>query len=263
MTVSQNERSAINIMLTGISVLLWVLLLLNPGNGGAIAHCQVLNVERCWVTAPGQSAASVQVFIHQYPFSVQLTGWGFMVLAMMLPTLIIPVQHICQQSFKRYRVLHSLLFVLAYTMVWMVAGVITIALVNPLYRLMPLSYIPALVVFLIALVWQFSPIKQRCLNRGHHHPTLSAFGWAARRDCLRFGLLHGLWCIGSGWALMLFPMLLPRGHNLAMLLVTLVMISEHLEHPRMPRWQFALRLKLFKLVIAQTRIRLLNSNHVS
>src|SRR3546814_20852665 len=66
--------------------------------------------------------------------------------------------------------------------------------------LMPMSYIPALVVGIIALVWQFSPVKQRCLNRGHDHRPLAAFGWRAHRDALLFGSVHGIWCVGSGWA---------------------------------------------------------------
>ena len=108
---------------------------------------------------------------------------------------------------------------------------------------------------IVAIIWQFSPFKQQCLNRGHEHWTLSAFGWAAKRDAFVYGIYHGLWCVGAGWALMLFPMLLPTGHNLAMIVVTIIMISEHMEHPQLPRWNFSLRLKLIKILIAQTRIK--------
>ena len=102
-------------------------------------------------------------------------------------------------------------------------------------------------------------MKQWFLNLGHDHRILSAFGWKAFRDSLFFGLTHGVWCFGSGWALMLFPMLLPKGHNLAMLLVTFIMISEHLENPRFPMWFLPPRLKLLKIIIAQTRIKLITS----
>jgi predicted metal-binding membrane protein len=190
------------------------------------------------------------------PFSSQLIGWGLMVVAMMLPKLIMPVQSICIQSFRRYRFLCSLLFVLGYLAAWMVAGIFMVAVIIGLNLLMPVSYIPALGVFIIAVVWQFSPVKQRFLNLGHNHYILSAFGWAACRDSLIFGVIHGVWCIGSGWALMLFPMLLPQGHNLAMIVVTFIMISEHLEHPRASLWRFRIPLRLLRFTVAQTQIKL-------
>lgn len=80
-------------------------------------------------------------------------------------------------------------------------------------------------------------------------PQVESYGTVA-------GLDHGLWCFGSGWALMLFPMLLPAGHNLAMLAVTVLMISEHLEHPKTPRWRFNFSGKLLRGLYAQTGIRM-------
>ena len=60
---------------------------------------------------------------------------------------------------------------------------------------------------------EVSPIKQRCLNRCHADPEISAFGVAADIDALRFGTMHGIWCAGSCWALMLCPMLAHVGAN--------------------------------------------------
>jgi predicted metal-binding membrane protein len=249
MRLSRNNRIKINFVIIGISILVWVLLLINPGH--------IMTIEHCHVSASGPSTASLQMLLEMNPFSSQLIGWGLMVVAMMLPKLISPIQSIYIQSFKRYRFLNALLFVLGYIIVWMVAGVFMIGVIIGLNLLMPMSYIPALGVFIIAVVWQFSPIKQQFLNLGHDHRTLSAFGWASFRDSLHFGVMHGVWCVGAGWALMLFPMLLPQGHNLAMIIVTFIMISEHMEHPRFPQWHFNLRLKLLRIIVAQTRIKLI------
>lgn len=101
------------------------------------------------------------------------------------------------------------------------------------------------------------PYKQRFLNLGHDHYLLSAFGWDASRDALHYGFQHGIWCVGSGWALMLFPMLLPTGHNLAMIIVTFIMLSEHLENPQYPRWEINPRLKVVRYIIAQSKIKLM------
>ncbi|WP_460473396.1 copper chaperone [Emticicia fontis] len=215
-----------------------------------------MSVQHCHVSDSGPSNASLKMLLAMNPFSSLLTGWGLMVVAMMLPKLIFPIQLIYASSLKRQRLLSSLLFIFGYIGVWMIVGSFMIAIILGVHLLMPGSYIPAIVLGIIAIIWQFSPIKQRCLNRGHDHWTLAAFGWAANRDAILFGVMHGVWCVGAGWALMLLPMLLPVGHNLAMILVTFIMLSEHLEHPQFPRWRIDFRLKLFRIIVAQTKTRL-------
>ena len=121
---------------------------------------------------------------------------------------------------------------------------------------LPQSYLPAVVVGNVAFVWQCSPVKQRCLNRGHNHRELAAFGMAADLDVVSFGLMHALWCVGSCWALMLLPMLVLQGHFVAMALVTFVMNSERLERPRPVNWRLRFSGKLMRIVVSQTRIRL-------
>lgn len=249
MKLSQNKRITISLLV--ISALFWMLLLVNPGHIMAMRYCHVF--------ASCPSPTSFQMLLGMKFFSSQFIGWGLMVVAMMLPKLILPIQFIYQQSFKRYRFVCALLFVLGYMQIWMIAGFFMITVIMGFNLLLPLSYIPAMGLFAIAIVWEISPMKQWFLNLGHDHRILSAFGWKAFRDSLFFGLTHGVWCFGSGWALMLFPMLLPKGHNLAMLLVTFIMISEHLENPRFPMWFLPPRLKLLKIIIAQTRIKLITS----
>lgn len=248
MELSRRRSLIITLTVLGVSIFAWVLLLVNPND--------VITLKHCGIPASGSSTSSLQLLPKINSFSSQLLGWGLMVIAMMLPKLILPIELIFKQSFKRYRLLHSMLFVLGYLTSWMVAGIFIVAAIIKLNLFMPLSYIPAIAVFILAVIWEFSPIKQRFLNLGHEHRVLAAFGWAASRDSLSFGVTHGMWCIGSGWALMLFPMLLPQGHNLAMILVTIIMISEHLEHPRLPEWRFNFRLKLLRIVVAQTKIKL-------
>jgi len=248
MGLSKNNRKAINGVILGLSIVTWILLLINPGH--------ITSIEHCCVSDSGPSKASLQMLLEMNPVSSLLIGWGLMVIAMMLPKLIFPIQHIYATSLRRHRFLLSILFVFGYMAVWMVVGIFMIAAILGVHLLAPNSYLPAIGLGIIALVWQFSPIKQRCLNRGHDHWTLAAFGGAAFRDALLFGLMHGIWCVGSGWALMMLPMLMPKGHNIAMVLVTFIMISEHLEHPQIPRWRINFRGKLFRIIIAQTQIKL-------
>jgi predicted metal-binding membrane protein len=248
MRLSRKIRKTISLVVLGISGLVWLLLLVDPGNIHTVHHCPVMTM--------GPSQTSFQMLLEMNPISSLLTGWILMVIAMMLPKLILPIRYIYSRSIDRRRLRSALLFVFAYLGVWSAVGLVMTAAILGLNFLLPGSYLPAIGIGIIAFAWQFSPIKQRCLNRGHDHLTLAAFGWAADRDALLFGVIHGGWCVGSGWALMLFPMLLPAGHNLAMLFVAFVMISEHLEHPQSPRWRIYFSGRLMRFLFTQTRIRL-------
>lgn len=240
------ERS-VTLSILLISIILWIVLLFNPGN--------IMTIEHCHVSLAGPSEASLQMLLQMNPVSDMMIGWILMVFAMMLPKLIFPILHICKTSFKHKRFLLSILFVLGYALVWTLVGFVMNAFILGANLYMPNSFVPACIIGAIAIVWQFSPIKQTFLNKGHDHQVLSAFGWAANKDAFTFGLAHGLWCVCSGWAIMLFPMLLPQGHNIAMLLVTFIMISEHMEHPDVPKWKLDFRLKLLRVLIAKIRLR--------
>lgn len=246
MIISGRIRKSVSFCMLGVSAVFWILLLINPTKTLAIRHCAVTT---CPPTATFQTPLAMNSIL------ALLAGWTLMVVTMMLPKLIMPIQHIYARSFRRQRFLSILLFVFGYAFVWTLVGIFMIAATLELRPLSPNSYLPAIGLGIIAVIWQFSPIKQRCLNRGHDHRSLTAFGLAANRDALVFGVMHGVWCVGSGWALMLLPALLPAGHNLAMIVVAFIMVGEHFEHPQTPRWSLNFRGKLFRMIIAQTQIK--------
>lgn len=231
-----------------LSAGMWMMLLVNPGSIITLAHCPV--------THSGASLVSFQMLLEMNPISSLMAGWALMLVAMMSPTLITPLRHILKRSFKRRRARSVTHFVAGYAAIWMAAGGVLSAVTLMLNLLAPQSYLWAAGVGIIAFVWQCSPMKQRCLNRGHNHKELAAFGIAADLDALRFGIMHGVWCVGSCWALMLLPMLLQQGHFAAMAIVTFVMTSERLEQPRPLSWRLRFPGKLLRIVVAQTRMRL-------
>ncbi len=144
----------------------------------------------------------------------------------MSPVLISPVRHIRMSSFTHRRARSIILFVTGYAAIWLALGSVLIAIEVEIEQFASQSHLPAAGAILIALVWQFSPIKQRCLNRCHAVSELAVFGVAADFDAFRFGVTHGIWCAGSCWALMLLPMLLPQGHVVAMASVGALIFSE-------------------------------------
>jgi len=161
--------------------------------------------------------------------SMRLTGSALMFAAMMLPLLGAPLCHVRDRSLARRRPRSVALFVGVYGVMWIAAGVVLLMIAN---RIAPLPAIVAIAA------WQFSPWKQRCLNRLHAHPKLSAFGLRADLDVLRFSAVHAVWCIASCSALMLLPMLLPAGQVIAMAAVTAWLAIERLAQPVSPRWRW-------------------------
>lgn len=178
-----------------------------------------------------------QTLLAANPTATLASGWALMLVAMMAPMLIPAIYFIQSTSFPRTRAQLVALFIAAYGAVWMLVGAIFTVGAFVVRQSLPQSWWPAVVVALIALIWQASPGKQICLNRCHRHRPLAAFGFAARRDAFRMGLEHGAWCVGSCWALMLFPLLLQSGHDFAMAMVAIVMFCERLDKGAAPSWQ--------------------------
>jgi predicted metal-binding membrane protein len=207
-----------------VSVIAWIAILLQP----RVASC-------CSANGAG---GSWRMLIAANPPRALAIDWALMLVAMMGPMLVAPLYHIRISSFARRRRRSMALFAVGYGAVWMAAGIVIVATQLVASWRLPQSYLPAMMAGLVALVWQASPLKQRCLNRCHSHPPLAAFGVAADLDVLRFGSTTGLWCVGSCWLAMLFPVLLPEGHFTAMAAVALLMFSERLDPPRTPAWQW-------------------------
>lgn len=233
-----------------VAVVTWVLLLLGQDSMLMVAHCPAAN---CQAMPP---SASLQMLLAMNPPASLAVGWALMLVAMMSPVLVPPLYYIRLRSFTHRRVRSIAFFLAGYAAIWMAAGVVLLAIEVAVKLLVPQSYLAAAAVVLIASVWQFSPIKQRCLNRCYAHPALAAFGGAADFDALRFGMTHGAWCVGSCWALMLAPMLLPRAHLLAMAVVALLIFSERLEEPAPLSWRWRGFGKAARIVIAHAQMRL-------
>jgi predicted metal-binding membrane protein len=207
-----------------ISLIAWVVILLEPR---ASSCCSARGAVMSW-----------QILLAVNPPASLAIDWPLMLVAMMAPMLVAPIYHIRISSFAWRRTRSTMLFAAGYGVVWMAAGVGIVAVELVMTGLLPRSYLPATIMGLIAVVWQASPFKQRCLNRCHSHRPLAAFGIAADLDVLRLGLEQGLWCTGSCWTAMLFPMLLPAGHFVAMAAVAVLMFCERLDPPKVPAWQW-------------------------
>jgi predicted metal-binding membrane protein len=214
-----------------VSALAWTVLVAAPHDASIVVSCRIAGSHGA---AP---PASLQMLLAMNPPGVLAAGWMLMLVAMMAPALILPLHQLRIRSLARRRARTVALFVAAYAAIWVAAGAGLMLMALVIAALAPQPLVAALAAIGGALLWQCSPIKQRCLNRCHAQPELAAFGRAADVDALRFGARHGLWCVGSCWALMLVPVLLPRGHLVAMAAVTVLVCAERLERPRLPSWR--------------------------
>lgn len=181
------------------------------------------SVPALWLTMDGIASASL--------------SWLLMMVAMMVPLTLPSLAHIRVSTFAKRRLRAMTLFLLGLTAVWLVPVLamreIEVASRNATAN----SSGPAMLVALLAVTWQASPIKQSFLNRCHTHRPLSAFGIRADTDVLLLGLEHGLWCVGTCWALMLLMVMLPQWHLMTMAVVAVLMFSERLDLPRRPAWR--------------------------
>ena len=206
--------------------------------------------------APSSTGLDVSEAVHWWSFTPPWgsgTGWGLMLAAMMAPLLIPALRHALARSLPRRRGRAMALVTVAYAATWAAGGVGLASLAGGIGALTGTPY-PALAVGIaVAVLWQATPSKQRCLNRRARHPPLAAFGRAADVDALRLGGIHAVWCFGSCWALMLVPILVPEWHLGLMVVVTLWVWSEQLERPAVPGWR--LRAPVRALRIARARAR--------
>ncbi len=149
-----------------------------------------------------------------------------MTLAMMLPLMATPARFAAFSSLWRRRHYAVGTFLVAYLAVWTAAGAATLGIAEFLRRAhVPGSGWLAGAGFLATAAFQFTPLKRRLSVACHRTRPLAPFGWSAHRDCLLFGLDHGVQCVPNYWLLMFVSMLSPWGTAM-MVMATLILLYE-------------------------------------
>jgi len=163
--------------------------------------------------------------------------WTIMVIAMTAPLIARPIAQLQLRSLTQRRGRSVVLFAAAYLVVWISVGPVMLAAAMAIEALARTTELPAIAVAApIVAAWQATPLRQRALNRCHRLPNLSAFGTAADRDCIRFGLTHGLWCTATCAPLMLLPLTASTFHLALMFIISVAVAFERLAPARTPSW---------------------------
>jgi len=141
-------------------------------------------------------------------------GWVLMIVAMMLPSsipLVMTFRALVARRPHPGRLVALLL--LGYLAVWTAFGLGAWLLDRGVHA--GVEAIPALAArpelilastLLVAGLWQFSPIRDRCLDECRSPLGFVMNRWrgtAVQRESLAMGIAHGAFCIGCCWSLML------------------------------------------------------------
>jgi predicted metal-binding membrane protein len=169
--------------------------------------------------------------------SLFAAGWLLMIVAMMLPTsipLVVTFAALVRRRPHPARLVGGVL--LGYLAMWSAFGVFAYvgdrgvhAAVDALPWLAEHPQLIAAATLAIAGVWQFSPLKYRCLDE-----CRSPLGFVMNRwrgvspmsEAFRLGVAHGVFCIGCCWSMMLVMFGLGLGSLAWMLALGAVMAVE-------------------------------------
>ena len=150
-------------------------------------------------------------------FGEFLLLWVVMMAAMMLPS-VAPVASMYLTVLRNRRngtaAAHTAALVAGYLLAWAGFGVAAFAISRALGKLAPLgmnmapsrlAVLSAAIALVVAGVYQFAPLKARCLRRCRSPlGFLLRFGsYAGRLRDVRVGAYHGGYCVGCCWSLML------------------------------------------------------------
>jgi predicted metal-binding membrane protein len=156
------------------------------------------------------------------PALLHALAWVLMIAAMMLPTVLPLVRMFRRLTGARADAGALLgLLVAGFLAAWLAFGVLAHALDALVLAaaarsgwLLLHAWVPAAVVLALAGAFQFSALKYRCLEQCRTPLGFVTSRWRGvhpRRDAVRVGFDHGVFCVGCCWALMLVMFVVGMG----------------------------------------------------
>lgn len=141
-----------------------------------------------------------------------LIAWQVMLAAMMLPSSL-PLMRMFQAASRNQARATTVraAFLAGYAGVWTLFGAVAFLADVALYRMIDANgwlaaraWLIAPIVLAVAGAFQFSSLKERCLQKCRHPaPYMLAHYRRGVGGAIRLGSGHGLFCLGCCWALML------------------------------------------------------------
>jgi len=188
-------------------------------------------VALCLSPAP-PGAVSVPLFLALWAM------WMLMALAMMLPAAAPMLRTYCEIADTAraggHPVVHPLVLVAGYLAIWGLASLGFAATALAVQALTanasaaaPVTGMAAAAALAIAGLYQFSRLKEACLEKCRNPFAILFSNWSTRAwPVFRLGLRQGLWCLGCCWALMLVMFAVGLMNVFWMALMALVALGE-------------------------------------
>lgn len=199
-----------------------------------------------WVLAGVAQATGVAGHVHHahlfeggppvwVALALFLLAWQVMLAAMMLPSSLPLINLFIAASRTQDRPnMVRAIFLGGYAAVWTAFGALAfvadaavhLAVDTPPW-LGPRPWVVAGVVLALAGLFQYSSLKERCLEECRHPAAyLIRFYRRGGGAAFRLGAGHGLFCLGCCWALMLLMFAVGVAHLLVMAVLTALMVYE-------------------------------------
>jgi predicted metal-binding membrane protein len=169
--------------------------------------------------------------------AVFAAGWMLMTVAMMLPTslpLVAVFRAVVRRRSDRLRLV--VLLIAGYLFVWMLFAVVVHGVDLLIHRsvdevgwLHAHAWIISAVTVLWAGIYQFTPLKYRCLDKCRSPVSFVIGHWRGGNEpaeAFHLGVHHGLFCVGCCWSLMLLMFAVGVGSIGWMLVLGAVMAVE-------------------------------------
>jgi hypothetical protein len=155
--------------------------------------------------------------VHRPSVAADLSHWGMMVAAMMLPLQIRAVRLTAERSLWSRRDRSTAGYVAGYCGAWILGG-LPLAWADTAFHLTHrINWTAgAAIGLIVAAAWLVSPWKAIAARLCNRTSRLSPFGWRADLDCLRYGFSSAWRCAFNCWPLMIACWLC--GHSLIMML---------------------------------------------
>jgi len=218
--VPQRDRAILGGLLVGLAVAAWVALW-------------------WWETSPYAGYMGHAGTVGPLPLEASLfvVGWVLMIVAMMLPSSVPLVMTFGALVGRRPRPGRLVgLLLLGYLAVWGAFGLAAWVAdrgIHAAVEALPwLAEHPQLIMgttLLAAGLWQFSPLRERCLEACRSPLGFVVNRWRGTsplRESFAMGVAHGAFCVGCCWALMFVMFAAGVASLVWMALLTAVMVHE-------------------------------------
>jgi predicted metal-binding membrane protein len=207
-----HHRLVLTASIVALAAAAWLALWTMGGSAHASMHDHHHHV-----TAPAASFSMLLLFVG---------SWTVMTIAMMLPTslpLLATFGAVARD--RRDRSILIALVVGGYLLAWSLFGAVVYAGQVAAQQIA----IGSGAILLMAGIYQFTPLKHRCLDKCRSPFTFVIEHWRGRHDrwqAFRLGIDHGLFCVGCCWALMLLMFVVGMANLAWMLALGIVMAVE-------------------------------------